>query len=164
MIYFSKTHLHFLPFKCIHEILMSRQPKLCPKSQIPGFSEGVPELGTVVPLSGFEASQAPADAKRHHRIFRVKRKHVLKACDRCRVKKTKVCSFLMLAPICSVLFPSHPRNRPAEFSMPVSVMVTSPVIAVQHTIIHVSSARERPRRLRSIREGENPSPRTKQNR
>ncbi|KAL1999098.1 hypothetical protein VTN02DRAFT_5061 [Thermoascus thermophilus] len=68
---------------------MSRQPKLCPKSQIPGFSEGLSDLGTVVPLSGFEASQAPAEAKRHHRIFRVKRKHVLKACDRCRVKKTK---------------------------------------------------------------------------
>lgn len=90
---------HFLSFKCVHKTLMSRQPKLCPKSQIPGFSEGVSDLGTVVPLSGFEASQAPAEAKRHHRIFRVKRKHVLKACDRCRVKKTKVsCLFNTLLP------------------------------------------------------------------
>jgi hypothetical protein len=73
---------------------MSRQPRLYPKSQIPGISNGIVALGgAVAPLSSArpEPPQHSGEAKRHHRIFRTKRKHVLKACDRCRVKKTKVC-------------------------------------------------------------------------
>ncbi|OJJ34940.1 hypothetical protein ASPWEDRAFT_171771 [Aspergillus wentii DTO 134E9] len=68
---------------------MSRQPKLRPKSHIPGFPEGLYDLATIAPLSELESRQGFAEDKREQRVFRVKRKHVLKACDRCRVKKTK---------------------------------------------------------------------------
>lgn len=67
---------------------MSRQPKLCPKSHIPGYSDGLYDLGVIAPLP--DTRQGFCEERREQRVFRVKRKHVLKACDRCRVKKTKV--------------------------------------------------------------------------
>ncbi|KAL4986787.1 hypothetical protein BDW68DRAFT_197843 [Aspergillus falconensis] len=63
--------------------MMSRQPKLCPKSQIAGFPNAASSL------SQLESRIALSEEKHDQRVFRVKRKHVLKACDRCRVKKTK---------------------------------------------------------------------------
>lgn len=68
---------------------MSRQPKLCPKSQMPGFLGALPEFSPTTSIPGFETFPGTVEVKEHNRIFRVKRKHVLKACDRCRVKKTK---------------------------------------------------------------------------
>jgi hypothetical protein len=49
------------------------------------------DFAAVASLSELE-HRARTEDKRDHRVFRVKRKHVLKACDRCRVKKTKVMS------------------------------------------------------------------------
>lgn len=65
---------------------MSWQPKLRPK----GFPHSMDDLAAMASLSELE-HRARAEEKRDQRVFRVKRKHVLKACDRCRVKKTKVC-------------------------------------------------------------------------
>lgn len=64
---------------------MSWQPKLRPK----GFPHTIDDF-TVASLSELEYRTRTGDEKRDQRVFRVKRKHVLKACDRCRVKKTKV--------------------------------------------------------------------------
>jgi hypothetical protein len=47
------------------------------------------DFAAMASLSELE-HRARTDDKRDQRVFRVKRKHVLKACDRCRVKKTKV--------------------------------------------------------------------------
>ena len=69
---------------------MSRQPKLRPKSHIPGFPDAMYDLATMSSLSQLEAPVSLGEDKHDQRVFRVKRKHVLKACDRCRVKKTKV--------------------------------------------------------------------------
>ncbi|SPB43651.1 LNS2 (Lipin/Ned1/Smp2) family protein [Aspergillus niger] len=69
---------------------MSRQPKLRPKSHIPGFPDAIYNLAAVSSLSQLESRAGLGDDKHDQRVFRVKRKHVLKACDRCRVKKTKV--------------------------------------------------------------------------
>ncbi|KAL4787498.1 hypothetical protein BJX76DRAFT_6492 [Aspergillus varians] len=68
---------------------MSRQPKLRPKSRIAGLPDAIYDLSTVSSLSQFESRMALSEEKHDQRVFRVKRKHVLKACDRCRVKKTK---------------------------------------------------------------------------
>ncbi|PKY09070.1 hypothetical protein P168DRAFT_315106 [Aspergillus campestris IBT 28561] len=68
---------------------MSRQPKLRPKSYIPGFPDAIYDLSAVQSLSQLESRAGLIDDKHDQRVFRVKRKHVLKACDRCRVKKTK---------------------------------------------------------------------------
>ncbi|KAE8150891.1 hypothetical protein BDV25DRAFT_153638 [Aspergillus avenaceus] len=68
---------------------MSRQPKLQPKSHIPGFPEAMYDFATISTLSQLETRAAVGEDKHDQRVFRVKRKHVLKACDRCRVKKTK---------------------------------------------------------------------------
>ncbi|KAL2871955.1 Zn(II)2Cys6 transcription factor domain-containing protein [Aspergillus lucknowensis] len=68
---------------------MSRQPKLCPKSFIAGYPDapyGISELSSV---SQHGSSTVLGEGKPDQRVFRVKRKHVLKACDRCRVKKAK---------------------------------------------------------------------------
>ena len=76
---------------CVHNSSdMSRQPKLRPKSQIPGYSSGLYDVGLVATLADREADHGTCEKRREQRISRVKRKHVLKACDRCRVKKTKV--------------------------------------------------------------------------
>ncbi|GAB1199098.1 hypothetical protein APSETT444_008439 [Aspergillus pseudonomiae] len=69
--------------------MMSRQPKLRPKSHIPGFPDSMYDLATMSSLSQLEARTSLGEDKHDQRVFRVKRKHVLKACDRCRVKKTK---------------------------------------------------------------------------
>ncbi|KAF9884670.1 hypothetical protein FE257_001363 [Aspergillus nanangensis] len=68
---------------------MQRQPKLRPKSQIPGVPDAMYDLATVTSLSQLEMRAGMMEEKPDQRVFRVKRKHVLKACDRCRVKKTK---------------------------------------------------------------------------
>ena len=69
---------------------MSRHPKLRPKSYIPGFPDAIYDLSAVQSLSQLESRAGLLDDRHDQRVFRVKRKHVLKACDRCRVKKTKV--------------------------------------------------------------------------
>ncbi|PYH95436.1 hypothetical protein BO71DRAFT_323220 [Aspergillus ellipticus CBS 707.79] len=68
---------------------MSHQPKLRPKSHIPGFPDAIYNLAAVSSLSQLESRAGLGEEKHDQRVFRVKRKHVLKACDRCRVKKTK---------------------------------------------------------------------------
>ncbi|PWY90141.1 hypothetical protein BO70DRAFT_368701 [Aspergillus heteromorphus CBS 117.55] len=68
---------------------MSRQPKLRPKSHIPGFPDAIYNLAAVSSLAQLESRAGLGEEKHDQRVFRVKRKHVLKACDRCRVKKTK---------------------------------------------------------------------------
>ncbi|KAL4880185.1 hypothetical protein BJY04DRAFT_219461 [Aspergillus karnatakaensis] len=68
---------------------MSRQPKLRPKSHIAGYPDALYDLSAVSSLSQLESRLALGEEKSEQRVFRVKRKHVLKACDRCRVKKTK---------------------------------------------------------------------------
>ncbi|CAG7918968.1 unnamed protein product [Penicillium olsonii] len=65
-------------------ISMSWQPKLRPK----GFPHSIDDFAAMASLSELE-HRARTEDKRDQRVFRVKRKHVLKACDRCRVKKTK---------------------------------------------------------------------------
>ncbi|KAL4917820.1 hypothetical protein BDW62DRAFT_75270 [Aspergillus aurantiobrunneus] len=67
---------------------MSRQPKLRPKSHMAGHTNAVYDFPTVSSLSQLESHLALGEKHDQH-VFRVKRKHVLKACDRCRVKKTK---------------------------------------------------------------------------
>lgn len=69
---------------------MSRQPRLRPKTHIPGYPEDWYDSATATNLTELEYGQGATGDRREHRVFRVKRKHVLKACDRCRVKKTKV--------------------------------------------------------------------------
>ncbi|KAL3469666.1 hypothetical protein BJX99DRAFT_68098 [Aspergillus californicus] len=68
---------------------MSKQPRLRPKTHIAGFPDAVYDYPTLSPLSPLESRMASSEEKPDQRVFRVKRKHVLKACDRCRVKKTK---------------------------------------------------------------------------
>ncbi|KAK2768370.1 hypothetical protein FQN54_000224 [Arachnomyces sp. PD_36] len=68
---------------------MSRQYTLFPKLQIPsGSSAPVAALESMTSSSNPQPQHAREANPRNH-IFRAKRKHVLKACDRCRVKKTK---------------------------------------------------------------------------
>jgi hypothetical protein len=67
-------------------VTMSWQPKLRPK----GFPHTIDDFA-VASFSELEHRSRASEDKRDQRVFRVKRKHVLKACDRCRVKKTKVC-------------------------------------------------------------------------
>jgi hypothetical protein len=66
---------------------MAWQPKLRPK----GIPHSIDDFTAVASLSELEHRNRMGEDKRDQRVFRVKRKHVLKACDRCRVKKTKVC-------------------------------------------------------------------------
>ncbi|KAL2843130.1 hypothetical protein BJY01DRAFT_198432 [Aspergillus pseudoustus] len=68
---------------------MSKQPKLRPKSHIEGYPDGIYDFSTPSTLSQHGSHMALSEDKPDQRVFRVKRKHVLKACDRCRVKKTK---------------------------------------------------------------------------
>ncbi|KAL2818314.1 hypothetical protein BJX63DRAFT_70535 [Aspergillus granulosus] len=68
---------------------MSRQPKLRPKSHIEGICDGIYDFPTLSSLSQHGPHLALSEDRPDQRVFRVKRKHVLKACDRCRVKKTK---------------------------------------------------------------------------
>ena len=75
---------------------MPRQPKLRPKTNIPGLPVNLYNLTAVAQLSELECQQEMEE--KPQRVFRVKRKHVLKACDRCRIKKTKVSTFFCSAP------------------------------------------------------------------
>ncbi|CAI7607249.1 unnamed protein product [Penicillium glandicola] len=88
---------------------MSWQPKLRPK----GFPHSMDDFAAVASLSELDHRARTGDDKRDQRVFRVKRKHVLKACDRCRVKKTK-CDGKQPCNRCSVY--NHPclfRERKA---------------------------------------------------
>ncbi|CAI7623139.1 unnamed protein product [Penicillium pancosmium] len=87
---------------------MSWQPKLRPK----GFPHTIDDFA-VASFSELEHRSRASEDKRDQRVFRVKRKHVLKACDRCRVKKTK-CDGKQPCNRCSVY--NHPclfRERKA---------------------------------------------------
>lgn len=70
---------------------MPKPPIIFPKLEVPS---NPPDRSTAASVmaqySGFGRSPLAADSGSHHQIYRTKRKHVLKACDRCRVKKTKV--------------------------------------------------------------------------
>ncbi|KAL1953991.1 hypothetical protein VTO42DRAFT_1846 [Malbranchea cinnamomea] len=71
---------------------MPQPPTIFPKIQT---SSRAPDLlsvpSAVVSYPAFGPSRFVAEPRPPHQIYRTKRKHVLKACDRCRVKKTKVC-------------------------------------------------------------------------
>ncbi|KAL2364413.1 hypothetical protein RJZ56_002671 [Blastomyces dermatitidis] len=71
---------------------MPQPPTLFPKLHV---STNLPELhsasNTMASFSGFGSSQHIAEGGTQHQIFRAKRKHVLKACDRCRCDGNQPC-------------------------------------------------------------------------
>ncbi|KLJ05975.1 hypothetical protein EMPG_10588 [Blastomyces silverae] len=71
---------------------MPQPPTLFPKLHV---STNVPEphsaANTMASFSGFGSSQHIAEGGTQHQIFRAKRKHVLKACDRCRCDGNQPC-------------------------------------------------------------------------
>lgn len=117
---------------------MPRQPKLRPKTQIPNLPEGLYDFTAVAQLTELECEQAMGEEK-PQRVFRVKRKHVLKACDRCRVKKTKV-----------TLLNRILRNNEADYD---SATESSPATAARRITIRACSGRKRLLRPRSTRGG-----------
>lgn len=126
---------------------MSRQPKLRPKSHIPGYSDGLYDLGMVAPIADLEARQSFCEERREQRVFRVKRKHVLKACDRCRVKKTKVSRRNYSVDILDVF-------STASDAYTNSAMESSLVTAARRITIRVCSGRGKQPKLKSTPEGE----------
>lgn len=121
---------------------MSRQPKLRPKSHIPGYPEGLYDLGLSAPIADLENRTGFGEDRREQRVFRVKRKHVLKACDRCRVKKTKV----------SVADEQYtPKGR--QEADTTSATGNNHATAARHTTTHVFSASARQRKRKSTLEG-----------
>lgn len=96
---------------------MSWQPKLRPK----GFPHTLDDFA-VASLSELEHRSRTGEDKRDQRVFRVKRKHVLKACDRCRVKKTKVSLVRSLAMAYAYLYwqcdGKQPCNRCSVYNHP----------------------------------------------
>ena len=132
---------------------MSQQPKLRPKTHIPGLSENWYDLATIAKLNELEYGQGTVEDRREKRVFRVKRKHVLKACDRCRVKKTKVSGLLEG----DVLQKHHPsgfcRFRNSIYLFWVSVTESSLVTVARHIITPAYFGRGRPHRPRYTLEG-----------
>ncbi|KAK2831003.1 hypothetical protein FQN49_007100 [Arthroderma sp. PD_2] len=61
-------------------------PKLHVSSRLP---ESLSAPGAMVAPPNYGHIQRAPDMSQRHQVLRTKRKHVLKACDRCRVKKTK---------------------------------------------------------------------------
>lgn len=115
---------------------MSWQPKLRPK----GFPHSIDDFAAVASLSELEHRARTGEDKRDQRVFRVKRKHVLKACDRCRVKKTKVRCLSSRGKISLLTY--------------LSVMENNLAIAARYTTIHVYSVKERQPRPKYIPGGE----------
>jgi hypothetical protein len=103
---------------------MSWQPKLRPK----GFPHSINDFAAVASFSELEHRTRTGEDKRDQRVFRVKRKHVLKACDRCRVKKTKVFR--------------QPGKYKSLLTYP-SAMENNLAIAARYTTTHVCFANER---------------------
>ncbi|KMP07483.1 hypothetical protein CIHG_00343 [Coccidioides immitis H538.4] len=69
---------------------MPQPPTIFPKLHVSARPpEYMSASSTPVAFPKFGPSQHAADTHLHQQIFRTRRKHVLKACDRCRVKKTK---------------------------------------------------------------------------
>lgn len=116
---------------------------------MPGFLGVLPEFSPTTSIPGFETFPGTVEVKEHNRIFRVKRKHVLKACDRCRVKKTKVW-------YSESTFTNYFEREHELSERYISVMATNLAIDAQHTITLASSGRERQLRRKSIPESENP--------
>lgn len=88
------SYLSLLLFLSSHNInlrMMRKQRILFPKKQVPAQrSEYQFSPCGVVPCKIVEPYQFPLDTIPRKPLLQVKRKHVLKACDHCRVKKTKV--------------------------------------------------------------------------
>ncbi len=126
---------------------MPQQPTLFPKPHPSTRSPGdYSATGTIALFPSSVSPQHAAEIGAHQQVFRTKRKHVLKACDRCRVKKTKV-----------ELYFSSLRCIVVGLTGVLSAMETSRVIAAQHITIHAYFGRERPCKRRLIREGEDPN-------
>ncbi|EEP82263.1 conserved hypothetical protein [Uncinocarpus reesii 1704] len=119
---------------------MPQPPTIFPKLHVSSRPPGpMSAPNTLVAFPNFGTSQHAADTNPHHQIFRTKRKHVLKACDRCRVKKTKV--ELYQTRLCWLLY-LFVISSCSHMSL-YSAMETSPVIVARHTTILASSAKER---------------------
>ena len=120
---------------------MSRQPRLRPKTHIPGLPEDWCDSTAAAKLNELEYGQGATSDRREHRVFRVKRKHVLKACDRCRVKKTKV---------------SERDSWTGEtciYLLRISVTGSSLATAVRRITIRAYFGSEMPRKRKYTREG-----------
>jgi hypothetical protein len=119
--------------------MLSRQPNLRPKSHIAGFPDALYDFSTVSPLSQLESRIASSEEKHDQRVFRVKRKHVLKACDRCRVKKTKVSRLLFCYPgafmLAILTLHSAMGNNPAI----VAHLITTPVYSEKEKLLRQRS-------------------------
>lgn len=119
---------------------MSRPPKpLYPKID-PSCSS---QPAAIFPDPNYTGSSVPIESKPHH-SFRTKRKHVLKACERCRVKKSKVDPNAT----CSI-----PIILAHNVRVQSSAMATSPAPGVCRITRPAFSGTRRRHRIRSIREG-----------
>lgn len=130
---------------------MPQPPIIFPKLQV---SSRPPELlsapTALVAFSGLGPSQLTADSNPRQPMFRTKRKHVLKACDRCRVKKTKVESYQIY--FC-LIFPTTIRGVCSHIWL-YSAMGTSHVIVAHRITTLASSANARSLRPKHTLEGE----------
>ncbi|OJD15025.1 hypothetical protein AJ78_04680 [Emergomyces pasteurianus Ep9510] len=71
---------------------MPLPPPLFPKLNVSAkLPESHSAASAMPPFSGFGLSQHIVEGRAHHQVFRVKRKHVLKACDRCRCDGNQPC-------------------------------------------------------------------------
>ncbi|KAI1937193.1 hypothetical protein LOZ66_004110 [Ophidiomyces ophidiicola] len=112
---------------------MPQPPTIFPKPHVSvKLPDALSATSTLVTFPSLRPSQHAGDSISHQQLFRTKRKHVLKACDRCRVKKTKV-----------------------QLSQTLSnAMETNHAIAAQHIITLASFAKERLPRPKHTLEGE----------